>query len=141
MNEFLEEHAAEIWWFTAASVVMLVGSALIVPWIVIRIPSDYFLEDRRPPSRFAFQHPAIRWTIFFTRNLVGAVLFLAGLVMLVLPGQGLLTLATSIVLFDLPGKHRLERWIIRLPPVLKSLNWLRKRANVPPLRVRRAQRS
>lgn len=137
MNRLLQDHATAIGWITSVSLVMLVGSAVVVPWIVVRIPSDFFASDRRPPSRFANRHPALRWTLRILRNVFGSVLLLAGLAMLILPGQGLLTLAMAVVMLDFPRKHKFERWIIRMPPVLKSINWLRRRANVAPLRVKR----
>ena len=61
------------------------------------------------------------------------VLVLAGLIMLVVPGQGLLTLAVGLVLVDFPGKYRLERWLVTRPPVWRAINWLRKRAGREPL--------
>lgn len=135
MKSLIEEHATAIGWITSISLILLLGSAIVVPWIVVRIPSDFFFHERRPPSRFAFEHPAIRGAIFLVRNLLGSVLFLAGVAMLVLPGQGMLTLAMAVVLMDFPSKHKLERWVVRFPPVLKSINWLRRKSNVPPLRV------
>jgi hypothetical protein len=54
--------------------------------------------------------------------------------MLVLPGQGILTIATGLLLMDYPGKFRLERRIVATPMVLKGLNWLRAKANQPPLK-------
>ena len=53
----------------------------------------------------------------------------------VLPGQGMLTLATAVVLMDFPSKLKLERWSSRLPPVWNSINWLRRKAKVPPRSV------
>jgi hypothetical protein len=53
--------------------------------------------------------------------------------MLFLPGQGLLTMITGLLLIDYPGKFRLERKIVNTPAVLKSLNWLRAKAKKPPL--------
>jgi hypothetical protein len=52
--------------------------------------------------------------------------------MLVLPGQGVLTLCVSLFLLDFPGKRRLERRILGYPPVLHALNRLRTRAGQPP---------
>jgi hypothetical protein len=37
-------------------------------------------------------------------------------------------------LSDFPGKYRLERKIIANKKIFKALNWIRKRAGVPPLR-------
>ncbi len=135
MSESIQQHAGLIGWLTAASAAMLIGSAIVVPWIVVRIPRDFFAEDRRPPSRFAFQHPILRLTFFVLRNLVGMLVLLAGIAMLVLPGQGLLTVAVALIILDFPGKHLLERRIIRIGPLLNSINWLREKANVPPLRT------
>jgi hypothetical protein len=58
-----------------------------------------------------------------------------GLLMLVLPGQGLLTLLAGLLLLDLPGKRRLERRIIGSPRVLGVVNALRKRWKRPPLEI------
>jgi hypothetical protein len=46
--------------------------------------------------------------------------------MLLLPGQGVLTILIGIVLLDFPGKYRLERWAVRHRPVYRSINWLRR---------------
>jgi hypothetical protein len=57
-----------------------------------------------------------------------------GLVLLVLPGQGLLTMLAGLVLLDLPGKRAFERRVVARPRVLSALNWLRARAGREPLR-------
>ncbi len=65
--------------------------------------------------------------------MVGGVLAVAGLAMLVLPGQGLLTLALAVLLLDLPGKQKLEARILRSPRLFKLINRLRQRCGRPPL--------
>lgn len=65
--------------------------------------------------------------------MLGALLALAGLLMLVLPGPGVITLLTGIMPLEFPGKHALERWIVARGPVLKTLNWMRRRAGREPL--------
>jgi hypothetical protein len=67
------------------------------------------------------------------KNALGVVLLLGGIVMLFLPGQGLLTMFLGIVLMDFPGKFRLERYLISRGPVLKSINWIRRKAEVSEL--------
>ena len=62
------------------------------------------------------------------KNVLGAIFVVAGLIMLVLPGQGIFTILIGIMLLDFPGKYRLERWIVARRPVLQSINWLRQRA-------------
>ena len=60
----------------------------------------------------------------------------AGIAMLLLPGQGVLTILIGIMLLDFPGKRSLEFWIIRQRGVLKAANWIRRKSNHPPLEVR-----
>ena len=38
--------------------------------------------------------------------------------MLVLPGQGILTILMGLFLMNFPGKYRLERKVVTLPQVL-----------------------
>lgn len=67
------------------------------------------------------------------KNLLGLVVLLMGIFMLVLPGQGLLTMLIGVLLLDFPGKYQAERWFIQRGPVLKAVNWLRRRRSKPPL--------
>jgi hypothetical protein len=55
--------------------------------------------------------------------------------MLLVPGQGLLSIAVALVLLDFPGKYRFERWLATRPAVWRSLNWLRRRAGCKPLQT------
>ena len=55
--------------------------------------------------------------------------------MLALPGQGLLTIFMGLMLMNFPGKRSLELRIIRIPSILKSVNWMRAKADHPPLNL------
>ena len=48
-----------------------------------------------------------RWTVFIVRNVVGAIVVLAGLIMLITPGQGILTIIAGLAIMDFPGRKRL----------------------------------
>jgi UPF0716 family protein affecting phage T7 exclusion len=61
------------------------------------------------------------------------VLILAGLAMLVLPGQGLLTILVGLVLVHVPGKRRLLRRILRQETVRETVDQLRRQAGREPL--------
>jgi putative transmembrane protein PGPGW len=69
------------------------------------------------------------------KNLVGLAFVLAGVAMLVLPGQGILTIVIGLSLMNFPGKHVLERYIVQQPSILRAINWMRHRAGQPPLKV------
>ena len=67
------------------------------------------------------------------KNLLGSVLMVAGVAMLVLPGQGVLTILVGFLLVDFPGKYPLERWLVSRRAIGAPLNWLRSRAGRAPL--------
>lgn len=122
-------------WLAIGSALMFVASLSAVPWLVGLIPEDYFLTIRRPRTGFRRRHPAVAISLRLIKNLFGAIFLLAGLAMIVLPGQGLLTILAGVVLLEFPGKRRLERALIRRNSVLKTVNWIRRRRGRPEIRV------
>ncbi|MCA8941204.1 MAG: hypothetical protein KDB80_01475 [Planctomycetes bacterium] len=122
------------WLFTGLTilgVLSLVATIVLMPWFVGRMPADYFVGER--PHRLR-RTPA-RVVVHIAKNVLGVVLILAGVLMLVLPGQGLLTILIGVVLTEGPGKYHLERWLVRKPSIAKALNWLRARRGVEPFEI------
>ena len=114
---------------TVAGLVMAVASTLALPWLILRMPEDYFVHRRKPrPDR-----SPLGWMIWLLRNSLALVLLLAGFLMLFLPGQGLLTLLVAIGISTFPGKYRLERAIMRRPGVFRAANWIRRRYHRTPI--------
>ena len=120
-------------WIFGGSVLMFLGSLIVIPILVIRIRSDYFVSRKPPAESRMGQHPAARIGFYIAKNLLGLILLLAGIAMLALPGQGFLTILVGITLLDFPGKRRLELRIVRQRRVLRAINWMRARAKRPPL--------
>jgi len=58
--------------------------------------------------------------------------------MLLLPGQGFITILIGIMLLNFPGKLSLELRIVQQPPVFRAINWMRARANQPSLQIPKA---
>lgn len=133
--DWIRAHQPTLWWFAAASMLMFVASLILFPVILARIPTDYFAHQGRPPSPWADQHPAIRAIALVVKNAAGFLLLVMGIAMLVLPGPGILSILAGITLLNFPGKFRLERWLVSQRPVLRSINWLRRRTNREPLIV------
>lgn len=122
-------------WFVAASLITFVVSGVALPWLLTRLPADYFIETNRTGHPSWPRHLALYWSWRLLKNLLGVVLLLAGFVMLFTPGQGILTILAGLWLMDLPGKRRWERHLIGRPKVLASINWIRRKAGQPPLQV------
>ena len=135
MLEYIQTHETAMLWLAVGSAASFIGTLVLVPFLVVRIPEDYFSHTRRHHPPWAHHHPLIRAILLLLKNLLGVIFVFAGILMLVLPGQGLLTIVIGIILLDFPGKFRLERWIISHQPILKSINWLRVRAKRRPLIV------
>lgn len=124
---WLEAHQTFAIVMVGLSVVLAIGTAAALPWLVAALPRDFFSTEAPAVSRWAEHHPVIRWTIRVLKNLLGAVLVVVGVGLLALPGQGLLTIAVGVVLLEFPGKRRLERWVARRRSVWRALNWVRRR--------------
>src|SRR5512140_3272825 len=89
---WLRGNEALLGWLAAASVATFVGSLIAVPWLVVRIPADYFARGRRRPLPWADRHPLVRALLHVGKNVIGGLFVIAGIAMLVLPGQGILTI-------------------------------------------------
>ena len=133
MIEFFHTNELAIYGLAIFSLITFVGTLIIVPMLVVRIPADYFLYKKRHKAPWASQHPLIRVIFIAGKNLLGYILVVMGIVMLMIPGQGILTIVIGLILVDFPGKYRLERWVIRHQSVLRSINWFRRRANRNPI--------
>lgn len=128
----LQEHlAAAAGGMLALGLLSLVVTALLLPTFIARLPVDYFADDRvAAVTPRTLPHLALR----ALKNTFGVVLVVAGLLMLVLPGQGLLTILVGLVLVEFPGKRRLERAVARRPAVRAFLDGVRLRRGAPSLR-------
>ncbi len=130
--DWIESHQAWFWWLAAASLVMLLASPLVVGMFIVRLPADYFTDKRRHAAAFWEQLGSWRPIVRVGKNVLGVLLVAAGFVMLVTPGQGVLTIVAGILLIDFPGKYRLERWLVTRPAVWRPINWLRRRNGCEP---------
>ncbi len=107
------------------SAMMFVGSLAGIVWLVRQLPEHYFVK---PPPK----HPL---PVKIVRNMLGSTLILAGTAMLVLPGQGLLTILIGLSVLDVPLKHRLMAKLLRRPKLLDAVQEIRRKAGKPPLLV------
>ena len=128
--EWAKDHA---WWIGIGSLLTFFGSLILLPVLVVRMAPDYFMPGGR--AAFADSHPGLRIVGVIGKNVVGLLLFLAGVAMLFIPGQGLLTMLMGLALMDFPGKRAAEVWLVRKPKVNSALNWIRQRYGREPLQV------
>ncbi|MEX0958641.1 MAG: PGPGW domain-containing protein [Burkholderiales bacterium] len=135
MIEWLQDNETLLWWMGLGSVVAFAVSLVAVYGLLVLLPADYFRQEKSRPKPFGQRHPVLRWAVRIVKNLIGVVLFVAGILMLFLPGQGLLTILVAVMLLNFPGKYRLERWLVTRSGVRRSIDWLRLKAGRQPLVV------
>ena len=131
--KLFENYKSLIFLLSVISFVIFIFSLLSIKWLVSLIPSDYFIEKK--PSKFKSKYPLIWLISMIVKNLIGYVLIVGGILMLVLPGQGLFTIFIGLMMSNYPGKYFIERKFIAIPNVLRTINWLRKKSNQNPLRI------
>lgn len=113
-------------------VVSMVLSLVTIAVVMVKIPADYFSSGYNPevlPNRSW----VTRWGAVIGKNLAGLLLVIAGVIMLIGPGQGILSILTGLILMDIPGKRPLEARLIKQPAVLHAINALRERYGKPAL--------
>jgi len=139
--DWIQSHETAFWWIAGASTATFIAGLIFVPLLVVRIPCDYFAHGRRRRRLWAERHPAVRLALLSGKNLLGCLFVTTGLILLVLPGQGMLTVLVGLILLDFPGKYQFERWFVARPPVLRSVNWLRRRVGRAPIVLTRPETS
>jgi putative transmembrane protein PGPGW len=117
---------------TVLSVVFFIGSLIAIPYILVRLPADYF-DIRIPRPWMEDHHPILRVMGHIVKNAVGAIFLFVGFLMLFLPGQGVLTMLIGVSMLDFPGKRKVEATLIGQPTVLGVINGMRERFGKPPL--------
>jgi len=105
------------------SLVFLVASAVAVPLFLVRIDDDYFA---RPRPRRSLLFRVLRFVL-------GVLLVIAGVAMLVLPGQGLVTIVIGLSILEIPLRDRVMTRILIAPAVRRVIDRLRERAGKGPL--------
>lgn len=119
---------------TALSMVFFVGSLIAIPFILVRLPTDFF--DTRVPRRWMEDHhPVLRLLGHIVKNVIGAIFLFVGFLMLFLPGQGILTMLIGVTMLDFPGKRKMEAKMIGQPAVLSTINNMRQKFGQPPLTI------
>jgi len=116
------------------SFLSFVASVVGVPWYLRQLPADY-LSRPADSLRPAAPRSLARTVLVILKNAVGATLVLAGVAMLVLPGQGLATILVGLLMMDFPQKKRIQRRVLGIPALLRAVNVVRRRMGQPPLVV------
>ena len=86
--EILSEWQNVLLWASGLSLLAAVATLAGVPWVVVRLPRDYFTRPRREVWRMPSSRPFVGLALAILKNLLGLILVILGVIMLVTPGQG-----------------------------------------------------
>jgi hypothetical protein len=110
------------------SLITFLLSIICIPLLVARLPQNYFQLPVAGKEQET-QHFSLRHLCFFLfRNAIGLLLLLAGITMLFLPGQGIITMVIGLAIMSFPYKHILIYRLTRPLAVQHSLDWIRVRS-------------
>lgn len=129
LSNWFMEHWVLVVIFSAISLIAsLAGSTMLL----MSLPADYFKTRKRIRR---IKNPVFRICLSSLKNLFGGLLVIVGIVLSLpgIPGQGVLTILTGLIISDFPGKRRLESRLVRVPVVLSVANQIRSRFRRPPL--------
>ncbi|MGE9291091.1 MAG: PGPGW domain-containing protein [Puniceicoccales bacterium] len=129
--QFLEKYETLLLFLGIGSAVFFVGSLLAIPLIVAYLPADFFVREAK---RIDWTHPGAV-ILKILKNTVGALLLIAGFLMLFLPGQGLLSILLGISLLDFPAKRRWQLALVSRKSIHSSIDWMRRKANRCPIEI------
>lgn len=125
------EDSLWVWIMGGVSLAIIIAAMVIVPQAVLRLPADFSVRQRSSDS--SWKRSPGRIALRIGKNIAGIALITAGIAMLLLPGQGILAMLIGVFLLDVPGKHRLQLWLVSQPPVMKPINWYREKKGRPPM--------
>ncbi|MCA8965025.1 MAG: hypothetical protein H6838_10970 [Planctomycetes bacterium] len=123
------ENGGWLFWLGVVAIASLVLPAVFLPIVIVRLAPDHFVASTHELNE---RRTGGGWVLFVLRNVLGVLLFVAGVALLFLPGQGLLTMLIGLLIVDLPGKRAIELRLVRRPAILGELNALRARYGKPP---------
>ena len=119
---------------TSASVAYFV----VITYFITKMDKHYFVRRKTSDGDLSI-HPnstsvrrSVACVIKFAKIILGFSLLMCGILMLVLPGQGLITILIGLSLLPFPGKDKMEQRILSRPSVRSTLNWIRLKAKKEP---------
>lgn len=114
LMKILEDNAALS---ITISIVLFVASLLFVVYWLVQVPADYFVSE----------HSTNKSGPELLRSVLGFILVVMGVLMLVLPGQGVVTMVIGFLMIDTKWSKKYAEKILKKKNVKRTINNLRKK--------------
>jgi hypothetical protein len=130
---FASGHQDVIKGLAFGSLGFFVLTPIIAPLTILWMPRNALVNSRRHFREISVSRKIGRVLLFFLKNLIGISLTLLGVLLLFMPGQGMLTIFIGLLFTDLPGKRNLLAKVLGMGKIKPLVNRLRERYHRPPL--------
>ncbi|HIG84778.1 MAG TPA: hypothetical protein EYG40_05770 [Verrucomicrobia bacterium] len=117
-----------IQWIGIASILLFFLSLFILRCVIIQLPDDYFLNDSSALNKRSGNLIDLARRV--AKNLFGFLLIICGIILLFIPGQGLVTIVLGAWIMDLPWIIKIKRKFVYSRLVKKTLNWVRSKNGI-----------
>lgn len=111
---------------------------IVISYIITQLDKGYFVRRKQSGEHMieslhlSSRNSSLTYVVKIAKIIFGLFLLACGIAMLVLPGQGLLTMLIGLSLLPFPGKDKMEQKLLSRKSVRSSLNWIRIKANKDP---------
>ena len=125
---------------TTASIIYFI----MISYIITQMDKRFFVrkndlsqkdpcDDANQKHRLSTMNSGIKnYVLNVAKIILGVCLLVFGILMLVLPGQGLITILIGLSLLPFPGKQKMEKNLLSRQSVRSTLNWIRIKAKKEP---------
>jgi hypothetical protein len=131
MIDWIVRHHIILLQMAAAAGLTILVFVLLLRWAFVHMRPDFFTRRKTAQSG-----GPLRTLLLVGKNVTGAMLMIGGLVLLFLPGPGVIAILIGAVLMNFPGKHRLIVRVLSRPAVSERINRWRCRAGKPRLLIK-----
>ena len=133
MTVWLMQYQEVFVWIGLISFLTFLFGLLLMPFVIMRLPEDYFLSPQNGDQTSTVLRDSSTLFLVF-KNLMGGVLLCLGVVMLFLPGPGLMVALIGLSLVDITGKRWVLGRILNISGLRSAINGLRGKRGRPPLK-------
>ena len=126
--DWISDNYRVIQWIGLVSVLLFFLSLFILRCVIVRLPDDYFVIDS--PASNKHSGNLIDLALRVAKNLFGFLLIICGIILLFIPGQGLVTIVLGAWIIDLPWIIKIKRKFVYSRLVKRALNWIRSKNGV-----------
>jgi hypothetical protein len=119
---------------TTASIAYFV----VITYFITQLDKQYFVRRKTSEEglinhlHLTSMNRSVACAVKIAKIILGIGLLVCGILMLVLPGQGLITILIGLSLIPFPGKDKMEQRILSRHSVRSTLNWIRVKAKKEP---------